>query len=185
MRRAYGQQAFAEGHMHLLSWSNGSRMMCYVRLVRGRLSFILSYKADEQDKTEIIPLTTTDCEFGGVRYWMHCPRCSRRCAKLYRAYGCFRCRKCHNLTYTSSQEAHRFDSLGILGTDFKKLDQMMKVEALIQKWDDRKRLTKGERRKIAAALGLPLFMIRSRWYRRTTRAKQVAEEKAFVDDLLK
>jgi hypothetical protein len=50
-------------------------------------------------------LHSTPLNFGGVRWWFSCPRCRRRCAKLYlpRA-SAFLCRKCHNLTYESCIE---------------------------------------------------------------------------------
>jgi len=89
-----------------------------------------------------IRLTATRPNFGGVRWWFICPLvvngrvCARRVAKLYlppsRAY--FGCRHCHDLTYTSCQESHKFDSMyaglardvndkipGITGADVKRL----------------------------------------------------------------
>lgn len=48
-----------------------------------------------------IRLTTTDCHFGGKRYWLVCPNCSRRIGILYKkpTSELLLCRKCHNLTY--------------------------------------------------------------------------------------
>ena len=59
-----------------------------------------------------VQLTTTRPRFGGLRWWFVCPLivngrpCDRRVGKLYlpppaRYFGC---RRCHDLTYTSSQE---------------------------------------------------------------------------------
>jgi hypothetical protein len=67
-----------------------------------------------------IPLTTTPTTFGGVRDWFLCPLhkvgtpCDKRVMKLYSPAGdsLFACRKCHDLTYMSSQEAHRNDRMG-------------------------------------------------------------------------
>jgi hypothetical protein len=61
---------------------------------------------------QIIPIETTECTFGGVRYWFRCPLvresypCRIRARVLYappheRLFGC---RKCHNLTYESVQK---------------------------------------------------------------------------------
>jgi hypothetical protein len=58
-----------------------------------------------------VQLTTTDCNFGGIRRWFKCSLvkdghlCKRRVRKLYstpheRLFGC---RKCHDLTYESAQ----------------------------------------------------------------------------------
>jgi hypothetical protein len=53
--------------------------------------------------------------FGGQRWWFTCPLsvngrvCQRRVGKLYLRPGSkfFGCRKCHQLSYRSSQEAHK------------------------------------------------------------------------------
>ncbi len=52
-----------------------------------------------------IPLTQTNCYFGGKRWWFICPSCGRRMGILYRTWRGqpFLCRKCHNLTYESSK----------------------------------------------------------------------------------
>lgn len=49
---------------------------------------------------------------GGRRWWLVCS-CGRRVLKVYRLPwgGRLACRTCHGLTYTSSQEAHRFEGL--------------------------------------------------------------------------
>lgn len=59
-----------------------------------------------------VELTTTNCNFGGVRYWFICPLsknsvyCGRRVAKLYKAPGAnhFGCRHCYDLSYESRNE---------------------------------------------------------------------------------
>jgi hypothetical protein len=53
---------------------------------------------------EQVPLTTTPCTFGGKRIWFRCPGCYGRRAVLFCFGGRFRCRKCHNLAYTSTRE---------------------------------------------------------------------------------
>ena len=45
-----------------------------------------------------IPLTTTRPNFGGIRYWWLCPRCSKRVAVLYCAGYCV-CRHCIGAKY--------------------------------------------------------------------------------------
>ncbi len=72
----------------------------------------------EQVKERIKPLSTRP-NFGGVRWYLSCPfttegkRCGKRVRKLYLPPGerRFGCRRCHNLTYESSQQSHRYDSL--------------------------------------------------------------------------
>ena len=78
--------------------------------------------SSERAFEERLRLLTTKANFGGDRWWFGCPftvgreRCNRRVAKLYlppegRKFGC---RMCHDLTYESSQESHRYDSLAAL-----------------------------------------------------------------------
>ncbi len=61
---------------------------------------------------QIVPLTTSTCNFGGVRRWFRCSLirdgypCKRRVRVLY-STPCeklFGCRQCHNLTFRSAQE---------------------------------------------------------------------------------
>ena len=60
-----------------------------------------------------IRLVTTKCHFGGLRWWFICPlvvsgvACGGRVRKLYLPGRYFGCRKCLDLTYTSSQESDR------------------------------------------------------------------------------
>ena len=70
---------------------------------------------------ERVQLLTTEPNFGEVRWWFSCPfrvddgeqQCGRRVGKLYLPAGkhCFGCRKCHDLTYKSSQESHIYDNI--------------------------------------------------------------------------
>lgn len=58
-----------------------------------------------------VRLSTTPLPWGCRRWVFLCPSCRRVCRKLYLPPGCrhFACRLCYRLTYTSSQEAHKFD----------------------------------------------------------------------------
>jgi hypothetical protein len=59
-----------------------------------------------------VSITTTPCNYGGVRLWFFCPgwknniSCRRRCRKLYLSGGqVFACRVCHELTYESTRKS--------------------------------------------------------------------------------
>lgn len=82
-----------------------------------RLSYTV--RRNKEDVDFRVRLTTTPLPWGGVRWWFLCPLthngrgCWRRCGKLYLPPGgrYFGCRLCYNLTYTSSQDAHKSDGL--------------------------------------------------------------------------
>ncbi|HEY1376402.1 MAG TPA: hypothetical protein VGF55_06385 [Gemmataceae bacterium] len=67
----------------------------------------------------LVQLQRTRVHRGGSRWWFTCPLivrdrpCGRRVAKLYLPPGgrYFGCRRCHDLTYTSCQEGHKYNSL--------------------------------------------------------------------------
>jgi hypothetical protein len=66
-----------------------------------------------------VRLTTNKTPWGKLRWWFICPLvvnerpCGRRVRKLYLPGGgrYFGCRHCYNLTYTSCQESHKYDSV--------------------------------------------------------------------------
>jgi hypothetical protein len=78
---------------------------------------VLGYTTDRGEDSSgvvsVVGLDKTLPHFGGVRWWFICPSCKRRAAILYARFGRegFLCRRCHGLTYQSSQDSHRFDRL--------------------------------------------------------------------------
>jgi hypothetical protein len=48
---------------------------------------------------QIVRLSSTAPHYGGVRWWLHCPLCDRRCAVLFLVDERFACRQCQDLTY--------------------------------------------------------------------------------------
>jgi len=81
------------------------------------LSVVLRFSFPDGDArgavVQRVPLTRTRGHGGGVRYWMRCPECERRCGVIYLAPGAreFACRTCHRLTYESCRESRRFDGM--------------------------------------------------------------------------
>lgn len=83
-------------------------------------SVLLHYRLSGAEEVQIlVELQTTPTRFGGQRHWFTCPlsvngkACARRAGKLYLPPGAryFGCRKCHELTYRSSQTAHQEERL--------------------------------------------------------------------------
>jgi hypothetical protein len=101
----------------------------------------LNYKGGNINYDYKVSLTTTPCNFGGIRYWFICPlaingvSCGRRVAKLYKTpdSNYFGCRHCHNLTYESKNES-RMMRLGQLGYFFKANIQHKELCKSIKRW---------------------------------------------------
>lgn len=68
-----------------------------------------------EGRSQRIPIVWASVHFGGLRPWLVCPvspegvECGRRCGRLFLVGGKLGCRKCHQLTYRSSQVAHRWE----------------------------------------------------------------------------
>src|SRR5262245_13560312 len=88
-------------------------------LVRLSYSWTWNGTGPAESASYSVCLETTRPRFGGLRWWFLCPLivggrwCARRVGKLYlppqaRHFGC---RHCHDLTYRSCQESHRYDRL--------------------------------------------------------------------------
>ena len=73
---------------------------------------ILTYEHGSHAVHEPISFQDTKPHLGGVRWWFTCPMCGERVGKMYlpRKGGLFACRKCHSLTYKSSQLAKNLTS---------------------------------------------------------------------------
>jgi hypothetical protein len=109
----------------LITWSRNEE-------VAASLSFVLEYgesgptgvrfmytitdkdTGERKDYTYTVPVVSTRCNYGGMRWWFICPivmngrACQRPCRIIYRPPGAeyFGCRECHELTYESRQR-HR------------------------------------------------------------------------------
>ena len=114
-----------EGLKGNLNWScNGKpsgNIGYIVYLKNGYPEITLQYTIVKSEKEMDYPikLTTTNLYWGDKRWWFICPLvkggkpCYRRVGKLYLppGYEYFGCRHCYELTYTSCQESHKYDSL--------------------------------------------------------------------------
>lgn len=111
------------GSFRVVSWTDctgqeKAKILCSPRGFKSgyialRLIYTVTNSVPEtRDVDSVIPLVTTPCNFGGVRYWFICPltvngrECNRRVAKLYLPPSgiYFGCRHCYNLTYRSCRE---------------------------------------------------------------------------------
>jgi hypothetical protein len=102
-----------------VEWKNqAGEIVCSaeVRTILGDPPLLLLRREDVEQK---IRLSTSGCNYGGVRYYFECPvvkdgvYCGNRASKLYLPTGqlYFGCRACHDLTYESCQQSHKYDNL--------------------------------------------------------------------------
>lgn len=56
-----------------------------------------------KEQSYVIPFEKQSCNYGGFRYYFHCPLCTKRMRKLYFTHGVFLCRKCLHLGYYSQR----------------------------------------------------------------------------------
>ena len=113
------------------------------------LDYVITRRdSDKKDNFEYkIPIETTDCYFGGKRYWFRCNLskngvyCGHRVAKLYQGADYFACRHCYNLTYESRNENPTYR-----GFPYKQLTAESKIDKLYEKL--KKRTYKGKPTKI-------------------------------------
>jgi hypothetical protein len=81
------------------------------------LNYTRTYNDDsKKDFDYKVYLTTTDCNYGGKRFWFVCPlvdkttskHCGRRMGVLYLVGDYFGCRNCFNLSYDSRNKNRRY-----------------------------------------------------------------------------
>ncbi|MCH8157978.1 MAG: hypothetical protein IID18_09580 [Nitrospinae bacterium] len=120
MRDVRGRISPHSGHI-TWTWAGGNKSSVSYRVTwDNEPTVTLHYGLrDNKDVQILIRLQTTPTQFGGERWWFTCPlivcgvACNRRVGKVYLPPGAryFGCRKCHDLSYQSCQEAHQLERL--------------------------------------------------------------------------
>lgn len=118
-----------------------------------------------------VKLTTTPCNFGGVRYWFICPLgkngvyCGRRAAKLYCPPGAkyYGCRHCYGLSYESRNET-RSGMFAAYGGVLRVSKQIKDLRSQIKRWMYRGNPTRRVRRLRALERQASKYMALSRPY---------------------
>jgi len=102
--------ALTPGTWSTTSWTCRGKPSGYIDHRAEAGALILDYRTkgradpDWRPVRERIPLDATPCHYGGSRPWFLCPGCGARRAVLYSVDGRFRCRRCHDLAYSSTRE---------------------------------------------------------------------------------
>lgn len=110
---------------------------------RAGMQVILSYRLNGIDKRQAVKVVTSNCTAGGVRYWLSCPKCNRRVMNLHTTpgQGAFYCRHCHDLTYDTCQQSHKYDRGSIAGLAIP-LDALTKAELIQRRMKKHQRWSK-------------------------------------------
>jgi hypothetical protein len=108
------------GQYFTCSWTySGGEPSGRINVSTERDAVVLTYQTRHCGATEWksinqrVPITWTDCRFGGRRPWFICSvyshgqYCGRRVAVLYGLGDYFACRHCYRLAYESQQESMR------------------------------------------------------------------------------
>jgi hypothetical protein len=96
------------GRTSTLTWSWGGQQTGSISLRAEEHGVRLIYRTKDGsgaplNVSELVPFAHTGTMFGGQRRWLSCPKCRRRCRKLYGGRY-FRCRRCYGLRYASQSE---------------------------------------------------------------------------------
>ena len=98
---------FEDRRAGTLTWSRGGHKTGSIgyRLSPAsmRLIYTIKRQGEPVEIDETFQLAFTEQPFGGVRGWIECKGCERRCRVLYGGAH-FRCRQCCRLTYESQYE---------------------------------------------------------------------------------
>lgn len=110
-----------------LTWNQGNDRIEFVVSISHVRDSYLEFIYSKKDNKEVITdykykseIEKTKCHFGKCRFWFKCPKCSKRIGLLYMLNYYFKCRHCHNLTYSSrnmnrhSKSYHLFRMLELL-----------------------------------------------------------------------
>src|SRR5258705_8687713 len=87
-------------------WEHLRWRVCYSIYAPSRLIYLLFDHGKHVEQE--IHLARTFPNYGGVRWWFVCPKCSQRVALLHRPSYThyFFCRHCYDLTYSSVKFSH-------------------------------------------------------------------------------
>lgn len=99
-----------DGYTGQWGWRKDDEVQSSIDIITRSQKLILRYEANNTHFDYVVPLETTPCHYGGVRYWFNCPNCFKRVATLFLGNNLlFQCRTCQNLNYASQQQ-NKLDS---------------------------------------------------------------------------
>lgn len=91
-----------------------------------------NYSGEKESMDYKIPLTTTPCNYGGVRYWLVCPLikngqyCGKRVGVLYSVGKYFGCRHCGEIAYAAQMKGGTFRGSSVSIPDIERAEKEIK-----------------------------------------------------------
>jgi hypothetical protein len=119
VRRWHRNGLLSAGQHFTNSWTFGGLPAGTISVTTQADAVMLTYSTHRGDAgwkpiSQRVPVTWTDCKFGGRRPWFVCSgytdgrHCGRRVAILYGAGAYFACRHCYGLAYETQQQSARW-----------------------------------------------------------------------------
>lgn len=113
------------GRPGIMTWSRGEEKRAEISVALEsmdewtflRFKYSTGSGENKRDVGYLVEIVSAPLPKGGLKWYFLCPgqggTCRRRCSKLYTGprSALFACRECHGLTYTTSQESHKFDGM--------------------------------------------------------------------------
>jgi hypothetical protein len=124
IRRWQREARLRDGQYFSSSWTRGGEPSGSITVRTEPKAVVLMFRSRSWQGSEwksveqFVPITWTDCHFGGRRPWFICSvgsdgrHCGRRVAVLYGLREYFACRRCHGLAYASQLESLRYRGFG-------------------------------------------------------------------------
>lgn len=101
----------------------------YIRLIYTHTNHWADEKSEMNYK---VKLTTSPCNYGGVRYWFVCPLskngqyCGRRVGVIYSIGQWFGCRHCGEIAYNSQMSGGKYRGSSVTAPDIDKAEKDVK-----------------------------------------------------------
>ncbi len=107
------------------TWNNGNHIQI-------QYTHTNKWTEEKSDMDFKISLTTTPCNYGGVRYWFVCPLykngqyCGKRVGVIYSIGKWFGCRHCGEIAYSAQMRGGRFRGSSVSIPDIERAEKEVK-----------------------------------------------------------
>ncbi len=109
IRQLQRSRELMPGNRIVKTWTRGGLIAAQVEIDiqhnQLRIRYVRMSSSGEREPVGcVVPISSTPCNYGGVRRWFCCPECKKRIAVIYLVGRGCACRHCHGLVYSSQRE---------------------------------------------------------------------------------